>query len=989
MKRLLVLCLALMAFVSWGRVEIQKSIYDTTYNFEVEKVDVSTTKVAGYDFSKLTLVGLDSYTGIHYERGLPEIPVVRFYVFADSKNDIQVFPQGDKSTEELHALPLELKPSQDSLPKIKGAKVPFVKFDLGKAIGFWPESEYSVSYAGSVRGKTKWLVTLYPVSYNPSMGSYKLLKNFEVKVLNPARVKNLEASKKDAIAFIVGKKFKNSPMVQKYATFKTQQGYVVKTLVFGEDATDDITLRKAIQDLYRQSDISLKFAFIIGDIEDVASHKAGALTLGVTDHFYRAIDTENYATDMNAPDIGVGRITPKNEEELTNTLEKFIKYQNGSFETEEWLKHPAFLATDDRYKIAEGSHNYVIDTYAAPAGYTGIFPANPQLGGDKLYAITYKVQKPTVLEALRQGRFMIDYSGHGATTYWDAPSVKQDDVRSFNGNGAYPFVIGNACITGQFTIPESFGETWIKNSAIMYWGSMDSSYWDEDDVLERSMANKVFGEGVREFGEFTNYALGEVWKFYNGANRSKYYWETYVTFGDPSIHLRTKPSKTISIDGMTTLPLGESTVEYRVFNQDGSPVVNARVTLSLGNKLISSKMTNSNGSVTLQVSDVDVGDKLVLNVYADDARFESKEVLITSTTSAYLVVGNFTANGVSSSELRPFENVRINFLIKNVARVPTKGAKITLESIEGPAEVISNQANIPAIAAGEVYSYQGSDILIRMLDASLCDKVTLKFRWTTAEGDTKLFNQSYKIKRGQLSVTAVDFGDINNPGDGGFGPGQEGEIFVTLKNTGNDQIFNAKLLAETNSCLDAIYGEITVPVLNPGESVRIAKPLSAKVSSICQNDQTAMFSLRGTYQGLAQLDLKADGQFLIGSYGNFEYSNPALDLAIPDSGEVAFSFDVNNIDILKQITLNAKITHSFIGDLVVELVAPDGTTTTLRSREGGGDDFLELNLEPNFEAFKKLYGKKASGTWQLIFRDGASTDEGKVDSVSIKLRGFI
>ncbi len=523
MKRLLVLCLALMTLASWGSVKISKTIYDTTYKFEVEKVNVANTKLAGQNFSKLSLVGVDGFTGIHYERGLPEIPVISFYVFADSDQDIQVYLERNKSAQdEVSALSHEIVPSQDSLAKIKGAKVPFVKLSLDKSLGYWPEAEYNVQFAGSVKGKAKWLVTLYPVSYNTAMPEYKLVKNFEVKVLNPARTKAADAAKKDAIVFVVGKKFKDAAAVKKYAAFKTQMGLVVKTLVYGEDATDDVSLRKALQAVYRDSSLNLKYAFIIGDIEDVGSHKAANLTLGVTDHYFRAIDTDSYDADINGPDIGVGRITPNNETELNAIIEKFIKYQTGVFANEEWLKHPAFLATDDRYLIAEGSHNYVIDTYTSKLGYTGFFPSNPQIGGDKLYAITHKVPKSTVVKAIGEGRFFVDYSGHGATTYWDAPNFTQSDVKSLN-NAAYPFVIGNACITGQFTIPESFGETWIKNSAIMYWGSMDSSYWDEDDVLERAMANRVFGEGIREFGDFTNYALSEVWKKYQGANRSKYY----------------------------------------------------------------------------------------------------------------------------------------------------------------------------------------------------------------------------------------------------------------------------------------------------------------------------------------------------------------------------------------------------------------------------------------------------------------------------------
>lgn len=989
MKRLLVLCLALMTLASWGSVKISKTIYDTTYKFEVEKVNVANTKLAGQNFSKLSLVGVDGFTGIHYERGLPEIPVISFYVFADSDQDIQVYLERNKSAQnEVSALSHEIVPSQDSLAKIKGAKVPFVKLSLDKSLGYWPEAEYNVQFAGSVKGKAKWLVTLYPVSYNTAMPEYKLVKNFEVKVLNPARTKAADAAKKDAIVFVVGKKFKDAAAVKKYAAFKTQMGLVVKTLVYGEDATDDVSLRKALQAVYRDSSLNLKYAFIIGDIEDVGSHKAANLTLGVTDHYFRAIDTDSYDADINGPDIGVGRITPNNETELNAIIEKFIKYQTGVFANEEWLKHPAFLATDDRYLIAEGSHNYVIDTYTSKLGYTGFFPSNPQIGGDKLYAITHKVPKSTVVKAIGEGRFFVDYSGHGATTYWDAPNFTQSDVKSLN-NAAYPFVIGNACITGQFTIPESFGETWIKNSAIMYWGSMDSSYWDEDDVLERAMANRVFGEGIREFGDFTNYALSEVWKKYQGANRSKYYWETYVTFGDPSIHLRANATKNLVVDGQTEIAFGEDSANFTVTTDAGAPVANAQVSLTLGDRIISTGKTNNAGQVMMSIAGADVGSKLALTVMADDARMTTKEVLITSTSNPYLIMANFTANGTVTSELRPFDLVRINFAVKNVARVATKGAQIVLEAVEGPAEIVSNKASIPALQAGQVYTLDNAAIQIKMLDASLCDKVTLKFRWTTVEGDTKLITQTYRIKRGELTVTGVDFGDVQNPDNGGFGPGEQGKIFITVTNTGNDRIVNAKLSPVANKCIAAINGSVVIPVLNPGDKVRIAQPLNVTLNNECANDAFALFDIRGAYQGISSLGLAAQGQFVVGRYGTFEFNNPTVGLAIPDQSEVALPFEVANVNVLKNLNLNVKVTHTYVGDLIINLVAPDGTTVTLRNKEGGGDDNMDLNLNDSFQAFQAIYGKNAVGTWKLIFKDTAKSDTGTVDSVSIKFKGFI
>ena len=119
----------------------------------------------------------------------------------------------------------------------------------------------------------------------------------------------------------------------------------------------------------------------------------------------------------------------------------------------------------------------------------------------------------------------------------------QAEVKSLtSATSSLPFVISNACVTADYRVDESFAETWQRHEwgAVMYYGSMDSSYWDEDDILEKRMFDGIFLDKKSNFGDITNNAMAGVWKQYGGANRSIYYWETYHMFGDPSITLRLK-----------------------------------------------------------------------------------------------------------------------------------------------------------------------------------------------------------------------------------------------------------------------------------------------------------------------------------------------------------------------------------------------------------------------------------------------------------------
>ena len=115
--------------------------------------------------------------------------------------------------------------------------------------------------------------------------------------------------------------------------------------------------------------------------------------------------------------------------------------------------------------------------------------------------------------------------------------ITRDDIRKLPDNGVFTFLISNACNTGNYLYGESFTESWLRHpsGAIFTWGSMDLSYWDEDDVLERKLFEGLFRENNRSFSDVTNEALSELWKHYGGKGLSRYYWETYVSLGEPSL----------------------------------------------------------------------------------------------------------------------------------------------------------------------------------------------------------------------------------------------------------------------------------------------------------------------------------------------------------------------------------------------------------------------------------------------------------------------
>lgn len=486
-------------------------------------------RFAQLKFAKISLDGVGNNVGIDYQPGQPNLPTLRFLVEGSVSVNVGVetvaieLPSG-----------MMVEPVVESAPKIAGAKsnvsVDVQKYEDARQ----PSISYSIESAGSVRGVPRHLVTVYPKSYDVNTGVVTYPTNISISAKKSSESFLFYKAAKPKFAFIVGKKFQGSKPLADYQAFKATKGFDVVVGNVGKDFNTPAEIRAWLQARLAGN---LKYALIIGDSEDVPAQDSDFIS-GVTDHYYRAIDTNNYATDINGPDIGVGRISVSNEAELKNVVDKMIRYQTTVSANSPWIKKTSFLATDDRYEVAEGTHNYAIDTYLGGLGFLGSFPQAAAKGGDKLYAITYKATRADVAKAFNEGRSIIDYSGHGATTYWAGPNFTQSDVKAITSD-ALPFVVSNACITGQFTLGESFAETWQRHpaAAIAFWGSMDNTYWDEDDILEKRMFDVIFKENKRELGQVTSDSLSQLWTFYGGNTRSSYYWETYVLFGDPSISL--------------------------------------------------------------------------------------------------------------------------------------------------------------------------------------------------------------------------------------------------------------------------------------------------------------------------------------------------------------------------------------------------------------------------------------------------------------------
>ena len=107
----------------------------------------------------------------------------------------------------------------------------------------------------------------------------------------------------------------------------------------------------------------------------------------------------------------------------------------------------------------------------------------------------------------------------------------------------------------------------------------------------------------------------------------------------------------------------------------------------------------------------------------------------------------------------------------------------------------------------------------------------------------------------------------------------------------------------------------------------------------------------------------------------------ATDVTIPDLTTVESAVTISGCarNASATSTVEVHIVHTYVGDLVVSLVAPDGSVYTLRNRTGGSADNIDATITAN------LSSEAANGTWRLRVRDAASADTGYLNSWTLTL----
>ncbi|MGY6275051.1 proprotein convertase P-domain-containing protein [Methylomonas sp. MgM2] len=117
-------------------------------------------------------------------------------------------------------------------------------------------------------------------------------------------------------------------------------------------------------------------------------------------------------------------------------------------------------------------------------------------------------------------------------------------------------------------------------------------------------------------------------------------------------------------------------------------------------------------------------------------------------------------------------------------------------------------------------------------------------------------------------------------------------------------------------------------------------------------------------------------------------SVPVLQIPDNNSSGVRDTVRFNDSALAGAVKVTVDITHTYIGDLRLTLIAPSGRTVVLHDRNGGREDNIRKTFDiSNTPSLAGLTGESIQGVWTLFLQDLAPADTGLLTRWEIEVTG--
>ena len=582
----------------------------------------------------------------------------------------------------------------------------------------------TVTLRENSRPATNPLTRINPTPVKEAIGMYQnLFLNYE-----PTRDALAQGEKGD-ILVLTPSAYENAADL--YIQWKKEMGYNVEKQVVSSGANVTSTIQTAYN-----SNGNLMYVQLFGDWADIKSNTV------TVDYSAAPADPKMgcVAGNDNYPDIAIGRFSCSSNAQALVQVNKAINYEKNPNMDPGWRE--TFIGIGSSEGQGSGDDGEIDYVHVQ------------RIYSERLADFTYLTENgnygdnstaSTLAGHVNAGASTIAYCGHGAETYFVTTNYSNTNVNASTNGDRLPFIVAVACVNGKFNQSgDCFAEAWLKKEnggAVVTLMSTINQPWTPPqrgqdyfyDILVGGFDyNQYSGQnGINTNEQRTHWGSIVVNAFTLALTESSTSsdvetFQTWTTFGDASLQLRTKQPVAIT-SSVNTLMTG---VPYTTtITANGQPVEDALVCISQ-NDTYYSAYTDANGQVTIQ-HDFSAGDVLlVVTAFNNTTIYET--IPCTAGNVPYLVLDSYTPDIVEYGQ-QPY----LTLTLQNMGGVATSGnTTVTLSCNDPMMSILDGTGYFSPMAANGGTATDNNGFQLSINDNVTTGHV-FTMNWTaTCDGDS-------------------------------------------------------------------------------------------------------------------------------------------------------------------------------------------------------------------------------------------------------------
>jgi subtilisin-like proprotein convertase family protein len=249
--------------------------------------------------------------------------------------------------------------------------------------------------------------------------------------------------------------------------------------------------------------------------------------------------------------------------------------------------------------------------------------------------------------------------------------------------------------------------------------------------------------------------------------------------------------------------------------------------------------------------------------------------------------------------------------------------------------------------------------------------------------NSRTVSLTHTLEVGQTLVSVSPTADLNASGPVG-GPFSATESYVVTSERPTPVSVDVSV-DESWVTLNGGTGPVTLGLSGLGDEDSVLVGIGPGAGSLSAGIHTATVTFLNTASGAStSREVTLD-------VGRYVYHSSDVPQPIADNTTIESDVNVSDAYCVGDVDVSVDITHTFKGDLIVELISPEGTVVRLHNRTGTSDDNIVATYDQGVVnpdgpgSLDDFNGEIVAGVWTLRVSDNANIDTGTLNAWSLRI----